>query len=461
MRRLTAKDIATRKMDSSAVPDFYSLSREHPLPEMTDDTDEGDHASTVRVTAAARGQTVPRAVDHTSSCVTAGQAGVQRNIPGIHGNVLMQNELQMLEKRRKEIVDRIALLAENLRQTNPSDIDPSTDLVSAAAYSNGLGLDAGMFGGGHIGNPPTAAATSIQPYGDGISAPLTQQGMLALLRLPGGAQLLAQIANRTNVNESLARSAPPPLPAFHQNTLLSIPGLFQHLMSSSTNSQTNLQVNASAPVAYTPMPPAAPQMSEAQLLVDRLMQVINNHNTIDSSVVSSSSAQVTSSVLAPHLCPPPVAAVTAPPPPLTGLSAAILQLLGATQQDQTAPPSTARHASMLLQQANRNLEATGGPNAILQMLTAAVGSSNAAAAAAVPAPAPPPPPPMQPLLVPSSCPTGNQKPNLQQQQQSDTAAMMQQLLQNGNLDLVSLLSSMTSRAASSLNPSQDKKPRGN
>jgi hypothetical protein len=455
MRRLTRRDIASRKLESSAVPDFYGLSRDHPLPEMTDGTDEGDHAQTVRVVAAAaRGQPAPRAVDHTVSSVTAAQAqGDPRKMAAIPENVLMQNELQMLEKRRKDIVDRIALLAANLGQINPRDNDAIPAIATAAASSSGgPGLDASMFSGGHLlGNPPptAAASTSTQLYGgDGIGASLTVQGILALLRLPGGVQLLAQLACRTTINESQARSAPPPPPppTFNQNALSSLPGemqLFQHFLSSNKCSQPSLQVNAAAPVAYTPLNPVLP--AAPQLLLERLMQIVNNnHNTTDSSMLAPTAAAT-----------PPL-----PPPPLTGLSADMLQMLGAAHQQQTALPSAAMHASMLQPQTNNNFEANGEPNAMLHMLTATTGNSNATAAVPTAPPLPPPPPPpVQPFFVPSSSMTGNQINAHLQQPQPDAAAMMQQLLSNGNLDLASLLS--MADHASSLNPPQDKKPHGN
>jgi hypothetical protein len=461
MRRLTTKDIANRKMDNAAVPDFYSLSREYPLPEATDGMpDEGDHplSSSVAAAASSSAQTLHRTSDQSSVTATCTAQAGSRKTPAIPRNIQMQAERRMLEKRRKEIVDRIAFLAANLGQATTSENNDSGPATATAAYSRGSRLDANGFGGGgdsggggHLGNPPAtgASAASTQPSGDGVGS-LSQQGILALLHQPGGAQLLAQLAlgiqiNRQNNTESQARIAAPSPPAFNQNLLLSIPGgfqLFQNLMSSSKSNQTSLQVNAPVPVAYTP-PAPAPAMGEAQLIVERLMQAINNRTTTDSVTMAhtptlvSSSAQITGPVQTPHLAPP--TAVAPPPPPMAGLPAAILQMLSAAQQHQ-APPPTTMHASMSnMPQA----DSSGyGASAILQMLTAAMSNSNASAATPS-APLPPPPPP-QPLFAPSAS-TGQStndlsNQNSSQQQHPDAAAMMQQLLQNGNLDLASLMS---------------------
>jgi hypothetical protein len=459
-------------MDNAAVPDFYSLSREYPLPDATDGmSDEADHppSSTVAAAGSSSAHTLPRTADQSSVTTSTAQAA-SRKAPAIPRNIQMQAELRMLEKRRKEIVDRIAFLAANLGQSTPSENNDPIPATATAAYSRGSRLDANVFGsggGGHAGNLPAtgAAAPSSQPCGEGIGA-LTQQGILALLHQPGGAQLLAQLAmgvqiNRQNNTESQARIAAPPPPAFNQNPLLSMPDgyqLLQHLMSSNKSNQTSLQVNAPAPVAYTPAAPApapAPVMGEAQLIVERLMQAINNRTTTDSATMAptptfvSSPAQNTSQVPASHLALP---TAVSPPPPMAGLPAAILQMLSAAQQHQAPPPPTAMPPS------NNGL----GASAILQMLTAAMGNSNAAAAAAPSEPPPvQPPPPPQPLFVPSASTgqsTNNVSNNSSQQQHPDAAAMMQQLLQNGNLDLASLMS--MSRA--SLNPPDNNtKKRGN
>lgn len=129
MRRLTTKDLGKRKkVEDGPTPDFYSMSRENPLPESTP-------------------------VPTTTLTPPALAAGGARN-DGMHNADM---ELALLERRRADIFNRMNLLA----GSNPMRPDAfgssnfgqqdfqlnSNSLVAAAALSLGNGRS------NHLGQP--------------------------------------------------------------------------------------------------------------------------------------------------------------------------------------------------------------------------------------------------------------------------------------------------------------------
>jgi hypothetical protein len=127
MRRLTTKDIGKRKkLDDEPTPDFYSMSRENPLPE------------SAPIAAAPRGLS---AVPRPNGAPSSGLAEV---------------ELALLERRRADLLDRINLLASSnaLRQ----------DAVAASLgrQDGGLNNNLGSFLGGNGSNLSNGNNQSLQ-----------------------------------------------------------------------------------------------------------------------------------------------------------------------------------------------------------------------------------------------------------------------------------------------------------
>lgn len=96
MKRLTAKDIKERKQtDTNApVPDFYALSRDHPLPE---NAPVGAQGFTMALTPPAFAASAP---PQAMSAAARSQS-----------SAIAEVELAILEKRRAEILQRINMLA--------------------------------------------------------------------------------------------------------------------------------------------------------------------------------------------------------------------------------------------------------------------------------------------------------------------------------------------------------------
>jgi hypothetical protein len=261
MRRLTPKDVASRKTECVVAPDFYALSRDHPLPE----------SSAVCPIASPPILPQPPAIAAAvaAAAAQAGQSGDQ------FGPILA--ELEMLEKRRREIVDRIAILAQTqvLGGTGvpavPVALEASQRQETADFSTNQTGLSNSNTSGsdvairsilaslGHHGGADAASRSQS----DGIGSLLQQAGLIALAQQPGGAQLVAQIVQANNQNMSKPIVAlPSPVvqmpDSSAQNALLMLQ-LLQQIM------------RQPAPAPQAP-PPAAP--SNAQML-EMLMRSIS------------------------------------------------------------------------------------------------------------------------------------------------------------------------------------------
>jgi hypothetical protein len=102
MRRLTSKDVSHKKaMEEEAAPDFYALSREHPLP-------ENNQAAGPK---SKKQDTVSSAPPARPASPVVASASLTRQAPAPSSQRSADVELAMLERRRANILERINALA--------------------------------------------------------------------------------------------------------------------------------------------------------------------------------------------------------------------------------------------------------------------------------------------------------------------------------------------------------------
>eukprot|EP00521_Asterionellopsis_glacialis_P008918 CAMPEP_0195287326 /NCGR_PEP_ID=MMETSP0707-20130614/4435_1 /TAXON_ID=33640 /ORGANISM="Asterionellopsis glacialis, Strain CCMP134" /LENGTH=378 /DNA_ID=CAMNT_0040347073 /DNA_START=39 /DNA_END=1171 /DNA_ORIENTATION=+ len=161
MRRLTNKDSAARKkLEDEAAPDFYALSRSHPLPENTP---------------------IP------SPAIPASMAP-----PGVTGGSFVDMEAALMERRRAALVDRMNLLASTGQMPKDmmlaSTVQMPKDVNIMPAAPSGLGFSGApgpssnhcfqqLVGKGNTGSQDMAQLFAMDGNNRGIFVPCMANGM--------------------------------------------------------------------------------------------------------------------------------------------------------------------------------------------------------------------------------------------------------------------------------------------
>jgi hypothetical protein len=236
MKRLTSKDIANRHQEDSPLPDFYALSRDHPLPELPE-------------------RPAP-------PVVAATQAGPAAAPPGEVAAAALQ--WNALETRRSAIVQRL----ENLLNCTPGEAllaavglaatAPPTAAAAPlppASTTSSQGNPSGW--GSLIGaNPSTLSHAApiqaqalalfnsfLQQQSNAAAAPAPTFPAPASSAAPSISDILALIGRATSSAPSattVAAAQPPPPPPISASNPADLRGLLQQLMSGGTQAAVSV-----------------------------------------------------------------------------------------------------------------------------------------------------------------------------------------------------------------------------
>ena len=237
IKRLTPKDMAARQEETPGPPpDFYAISRKHPLP-------DSSPATTSSAAAAVR---LPPAFASASAAaprINGGQPAPSTN-----------TELQELEKRRMDLLGR---LNQSISENQPSNAPNMSAMATPAYQSQSNANNASNAGGPGMGGSIQALLSLVgnnsQQKPVAPPPPTTTQGppdVMALLeklltlssQLPNGVQSLIELVQILSQDNRESQQAPPVNPV-------------------------------QPPRHMAPPPPALPQSSDGSGLAAALMQL--------------------------------------------------------------------------------------------------------------------------------------------------------------------------------------------